>query len=67
MESLDINTNLPFYVEHAYFFEKIKDIIKIDFDAKTAEVEFPDGQRMVVALFRIVQLQVHHVCKNQYE
>lgn len=64
MESLDIISNLPFYIKNANSFEKIKDIIKIDFDAKTAEVLFPDGQTMVVALFRIVQFKVHHICKN---
>lgn len=67
LESLDIIQNLPFYVKNANTFEKIKEIVSIDFSAKTAEVEFPDGQRMVVALFRIVQFKVHHICKNKYE
>lgn len=67
MDSLDIISNLPFYIKHANSYERVKEIVSIDFDAKTAEVLFPDGQTMVVSLFRIVQFKVHHICKNQYE
>ena len=67
MDSLDIISNLPFYIKHANSYERLQETVTNYFDAETAEVLFPDGQTMVVALFRIVQFKVHHICKNQYE